>query len=230
MRPDYVYGPLFLVAAIALSGAAFRGGWMIALLWPAISCLLISTAYWTGRVSLFGKKIDGSRHPIAMGLLLPYLMLAYIVWRINVFLTREPFANVVNDSLVVGRRPLAGEIPEKVSIVCDLTSEFSEVRTIRSLPGYRCRPILDASSPLPQELLDLVMQLSPIEGTRVFIHCAKGHGRTGVVAAAWLIAHGYSHSVDDALQKLTSARPGIELRGIQRQSLESILPLLVQSK
>src|SRR6478609_134004 len=100
VRPDFLYGPTFLLAAVLFSIAASQGGWRIVLAWPAMSCLLISAAYWTGQVSLFGKRFDGSRNFFCLLLLLPYLATAYAVWRLNVLLTREPPINIVNDSLV----------------------------------------------------------------------------------------------------------------------------------
>ncbi len=222
MRSDFTFALTFLAIAVACPWLAARRAELPFVMWPAVAFLTVSLAYFTGRVELFGKRSDGSRHWLATLILLPYLVLARVVWRLQLAFSREPAADVVNDQLIVSRRLRRHELPADVSLICDLTSEFLDPRSIREAPGYFCFPILDASVPRPQDLARCLSQLRPAAGTRVLIHCAKGHGRTGLVAAAWLLATGTVTSIDQALALLHQARPGLSLNQQQRKFLVEI--------
>ena len=56
----------------------------------------------------------------------------------------------------------------------------------------------------------------------VLIHCAQGHGRTGLVTAAVLIAFGGIQTAGDAIAMIQAVRPGVELNKAQRLILEQI--------
>ncbi len=75
-------------------------------------------------------------------------------------------------------------------------------------------PIVDASVPdNPSAFVDLVAQiLSEVAaGTTVVVHCRGGLGRTGLVAAACLVAQGFG--VEAAVKLVREVRPGaIETR------------------
>ena len=53
------------------------------------------------------------------------------------------------------------------------------------------------------------------------MHCANGRGRTGLVAAAWLLAHGRADSAADALARVQAARPAVRLLPRQWAALEA---------
>jgi protein-tyrosine phosphatase len=215
-----------LFIALTLLFTAVRGGGLLLFAWPAVAFLVVSLTYLSGNVSFFGKRQDGSRHWFAKFLLLPYLAFVHIVWLLQTMCSRESPADTVNDKLIVARRLRAHELPTNVSIVCDLTSEICDPEPIRSSAGYTCFSILDAGVPQLQELVDKILALKPSDGTRLLIHCANGHGRTGMVAAAWLLANRYVTSIDEALRILRTARPGISLRKRQRELLAEAFPLL----
>lgn len=101
--------------------------------------------------------------------------------------------------------------------VCDLTCEFMDPKSIRDKPAYCCHPILDAGTRTSAELIELARTLPPTSETMLLIHCANGHGRTGMFAAVWLLTHGFVRTVDDAIIMLRDARPGIGLRARQRR-------------
>jgi protein-tyrosine phosphatase len=63
-----------------------------------------------------------------------------------------------------------------------------------------------------------VAQLGP---GRIFIHCAQGHGRTGLFALAVLLHSGAVGSLEEGLRFLTAARPGIRLNREQRRCLDT---------
>jgi protein-tyrosine phosphatase len=60
----------------------------------------------------------------------------------------------------------------------------------------------------------------------VFIHCAQGHGRTGLAAIALLLHRGEVSDIEEGLSLLRSIRPGIGLSADQRACLEQCLPQL----
>jgi len=217
LNRDYLYGTAFGFITFAILVMALRGGAFLFFVWPVLSFGVVSIAYFTNEARWFGKRGDGSRHWLATVALLPYITFAYTVWRMQVFLSREPAISLVNDSLAVSRRLLAHEAPADVDIVCDLTCELVDPESLRAKPGYCCHPILDAGTCSASELIDLARRLPPSTDRRLLIHCANGHGRTGMFAAVWLITHGFVETVDDALAMLRTARPGIGLRIRQRR-------------
>lgn len=226
MNRDYLYGAAFGLMAVAMLAMALRGGWHLLLAWPALSLGAVSIAYLTNDASWFGKRSDGSRSLLATAVLLPYLVLAYAVWRLQISLSREPAISYVNRWLALSRRLRAHEIPDSVNGVCDLTCEFVDPRSVRTRRGYRCHPILDAGACTAAELVDLARRLPPLDGEMLLVHCANGHGRTAMFAAVWLLAHGFATTADDAITMLRNARPGIRLRSRQRRLVEDAESLL----
>jgi protein-tyrosine phosphatase len=62
-----------------------------------------------------------------------------------------------------------------------------------------------------------------VAGT-IYIHCAQGHGRTGMFAAAVLLSSGQAATPEEALRLVTSARPGVRLSGDQWLTLRAAAP------
>jgi protein-tyrosine phosphatase len=54
------------------------------------------------------------------------------------------------------------------------------------------------------------------------IHCAQGHGRTGLVASAVLLVSGKAQTAADAIAMVQSVRPGVDLNREQRFVLERL--------
>lgn len=74
------------------------------------------------------------------------------------------------------------------------------------------RSVVDLA--IAKEILDLPKP--------ALIHCAQGHGRTGLIAAAVLIVSGKAQSSKEAISMVKAVRPGIELNSVQRKILEAI--------
>lgn len=216
--------------AIAMLAMALRGGWHLLLVWPALSLGVVSIAYLTNDAGWFGKHSDGSRSVLSTAVLLPYFVLVYAVWLLQISLSREPAISYVNRSLALSRRLRAQEIPPSVNVVCDLTCEFVDPRSVRTRCSYRCHPILDAGACTAAELVDLARELPPADGELLLIHCANGHGRTAMFAAVWLLTHGFTTTVDDAITMLRNARPAIRLRSRQRRLVVDASSLLARTK
>jgi hypothetical protein len=223
LRVELIYGTTFIAMSVTLARFAGDGGAWTLLWWPAFAFLLVSIAYFTGSPCVFGKRADGTRHWFLTSILGPYLIIVHGVWTLQVLMSREVACHMVDDGLIVSRRLRIHESPQNVSIYCDLTAEFCDPVAIRRSATYRCFPILDGSAPSSDDLVNFVQQLRVEGNGRILIHCANGHGRTGLVAAAWLIANRTVESVDDAIALLREARPGIRLNGSQHTILEQAI-------
>jgi atypical dual specificity phosphatase len=91
--------------------------------------------------------------------------------------------------------------------VISLTERLPE-----GLPHPRLRhlhlPVPDFTAPTQAQLAEAVDFADGVlaGGGAVAIHCAGGLGRTGTVAAAWLVRRG--RSADDAIREVRRRRPG----------------------
>src|SRR5688500_5133902 len=123
MKYAVVFGLLAVVLAgyaVALEGLA----WL--LLWPALSFLVVATAYAGVGPKLLGKRPDGRIAWWALVLHLPYFLLTWGVWHAQRRVDRGPAVNEVAPGLWIGRRALPNELPPGVTLVVDLTGEFHE--------------------------------------------------------------------------------------------------------
>ncbi|KIG15523.1 Ser/Thr and Tyr protein phosphatase (dual specificity) [Enhygromyxa salina] len=198
---------------------------MVALGWLGLSLIAVGWAYLGHDTRVFGKRSDGTRHVAATLVLLPYLGLLGVVWRLARVTSREPAVTRLSEELWLARRLLAGELPAEVRTIVDLTCEQVEPTVIRQRPGYVCFPILDAAAPRLADLQAAVDQVATAE--RVLIHCAQGHGRTGLFAAALLLRRGLAGTPQQALAQITAARPGVRLSSVQMRVLDAYADALV---
>lgn len=221
MKPDWLYGIVFLLFSLSLfANVRLTLHWSWGLGWPGISFLLAAIAYLTVSTPLFGKRTDGSRKWPEAVLMFPYLLLARLVWEVQIQFSRESPANLVGDSLIIARRLRPFELPGDLAAILDLTCELSDPEEVRRHAGYYCLPILDANGVCPEALIACILQFPPPSRGTVLVHCANGHGRTGLVAAAWLLSHRLAADPADALHQLKSVRPAIRLRRRQHQLLK----------
>lgn len=213
------YRYLFTILGVVLVACGWaERGWFLLAVWLGIDFLLLGLAYARGMHRIFGKKRDGTLSLWGWLVFFPLLASGIVVWRLVQMLSREPSQNAVTQNLVVGRRLLPREVVGQFDNYLDLTAEFSEPRAIRRDPSYRSLAILDGAAPSPEALFAVVESLRP---GRTFIHCAQGHGRTGLVALAVLLRSGMASSVEDGLRRLQNARPGICLSREQLQCIRA---------
>ena len=217
-----LYPAVFGGMAAAFLWHAARGGWWWVLLWPAVGFAAAALAYALGRPGVLGKGAGlWRRLPV-----LPYRWFALAVWHLHRRLgDRGAACDRLEGNLFVGRRPLENDLPAEVAadpnaVILDLTAEFADVPAVRDHPGYRCEPVLDAAAPSADELARIVAHLPPPGGPPALIHCANGRGRTGLVAAAWLLAHGLAGDAEEAMNRVRTARPAVRLLPRQRRILE----------
>ena len=189
------------------------------LVWSGISFCLVAAAYALQKPQLFGKRKDGT---LAWGpcvLLLPYLLLTWLIWYCQTRFSQESVCDEVGPGLWLGRRATVKELPPGITLIVDLTSEFSEPRGLRTGRAYLCLPTLDNAVPDAKALREAVHQAASCDGA-VYVHCALGHGRSALVAAAVLRARGLVRTPVEGLARVKQARPGVRLNRAQQAFLE----------
>ena len=216
------YGVLFtLLGGGLILQAASLQGWFWVLVWPGISFGAVGLAYLGLGPGIFGKRPDGSMAWHAIVFLLPHLAPLWLTWRLVRAVSREDCSNEVVPGVFVGRRPLAGEIPPEVTLLVDLTAEFPELRAVQAGRQYVSAPMLDTGIAQREPFAELVRQVSQWPGA-VYIHCAQGHGRSGTLATAVIVAKGHCATADEAVSMLRAARPRLRLGRNQLAFAKSI--------
>lgn len=214
------YGFVFLLTAAGFAALAARvGGWGWVLVWSALAFALAGGAYLGVGPRLFGKRLDGEIRLLSRVLLLPFLLFVWGVWHLLRRFERGPALHPIAPGLLLGRRLLPGEMPQDVALVVDLSAEFDEPLEIRHGRRYVSLPILDGGVPDVDALRRAVDEVDAVRGT-VFVHCAQGHGRSGMFAAAVLLARGLAGTPAEAIEKIQKIRPGVRLRPVQARWLE----------
>jgi hypothetical protein len=208
---------LTLLGIVLIVLGLVERGWFLIAVWLGCDFLALGVAHARGSHPVFGKRADGTLPLWSWVAFLPLLIYTTVVWHLIRLLSREPAHNAVTEQLVVGRRLLAFEREGEFDNFVDLTAEFPEPSFIRSSSSYRSFPILDGGAPTPEALRAAVASLRP---GRTFIHCAQGHGRTGLFALAVLLSSGVARSVEDGLRMLSAARPAIRLSREQHRCIQ----------
>ena len=208
---------LTLLGIVLVVFGLVERGWFLVMVWFGCDFLVLGIAHTRGLHRVFGKRADGTLPLWSWLVFLPLLIYTAVVWHLIRVFSREPACNAVSDQLVVGRRLLSFEAEGQFDNFVDLTAEFSEPPSIRRSPSYRSFPILDGGAPTPEALRAVVKSLRP---GRTFVHCAQGHGRTGLFALAVLLSSGVVRNVDDGLRMLMAARPGIRLNREQFRCIQ----------
>lgn len=219
MKPPHHWIPasFALVAAMLVHLAARHGGAAWILLWPAADCAAVAAAYFGPGARVFGKRADGSRSPAVVAAMLPFLIVQYSVWRLQVALSPERAHDEAAPGLFIGRRPLPGEHPAGVDLVVDMTAEFPKPAYHPPSAAYLAVPTVDGFVPDPAALragLD-----AAAAAKTVFVHCANGHGRAALFVSALLVRKGLARDADAALGLVRAARPACRLTPAQRAAV-----------
>lgn len=211
------------IALSLLAGAIYLQGWYWLLLWPAASFGVVAAGYWGLGASIFGKNAhDGTTSLPRTLFFLPYLFFywGFYVLAIPFFekLRGERPVDPLVPGVLIGRRLLAEELPAEVTRVLDLTCEYAEAPEIVARVEYYNEQILDGAVPDVPLLTSLVDWVDAGSGV-TYIHCAIGHGRTGLVACGLLLKRGLARDADDAIRLARESRPFIRLNATQRELL-----------
>jgi len=208
---------LTLLGIVLIILGSVQRGWFLVAVWLGCDFLVLGVAHGRGSHQVFGKRANGTLPLWSWLVFLPLFIYTTVVWHLIRLFSREPARNTITEQLVVGRRLLAYELDGQFDNFVDLTAEFSEPSSIRCSPSYRSFPILDGAAPTPEALRMAVAGLRP---GRTFIHCAQGHGRTGLFALAVLLSSGVARNVEDGLRILSAARPAIRLSREQHRCIQ----------
>ena len=221
-------GLLFLFPALALACAGMTLPTLplrLLAFWAAGSFFCVAAGYFALGGQIFGKRPNGTLSPIGLLAFAPYLVLALIVASACRWIFREPPCQQIAEHLYLGRRLLKHEarVLDQLGVVAvlDLTAATPEPKTIRNGRAYRNLPLLDATAPSLDALSAAVQWI--IEQTEkgpVYVHCAAGHGRAGLLAAAYLLATGGATDADGAIRRLREIRPLVWLNRVQRRRLD----------
>jgi hypothetical protein len=214
---------LLLLGLLLIAIGLVERGWLLLAVWLGCDFLILAIAHARGDHQVFGKRPDGSLPFWSWLVFLPLLLYTMGVWHCLRMFSREPAHHRVTADLVVGRRLLPGELGGQFDDYVDLTAEFPEPLAIRKSTGYLSFPILDGSAPDLMALHEFVNHLRP---GKTFIHCAQGHGRTGLFALAVMLKSGVAKTVSEGAEELRAVRPGINLSAIQRKCIEQFAAAL----
>jgi len=215
------FGSFFAILSFLFVFLFLRTDNLFLMLWPAFSFLVVSMGYLGLGPKVFCKRTDGRLRVSIIILLAPYFLLLHISWifarRLRVNL--KAFDSL-DHKLFIGRRLLNRECPKKITVVVDLTAEFSEVERLRSSTLYLAVPTLDTMPPPKQLMLKTLRILDTVDGLTL-IHCAEGYGRTTTFTAALLLYRGRASSVDEALEQVITIRPTARISTQQRAFLDA---------
>ena len=169
---------------------------------------------------IFCKQPDGII-PIWIKILhFPFMLYSYLIWHIARLTSRENAVDRVSANLYLGRRLLPGEVPEGVVNYVDLTAELEDPMSIRDSTNYIKLPILDGDVPGREALRTT---LSHLCDEVTYVHCAQGHGRTGLFALAVLAERGIVSSFQEGMAMVKAARPGISLNKEQEDFIRGYI-------
>ena len=192
--------------------------------WTSIAFFWIAASYFGLGAGALGKRSDGTVSPIRLFVLLPYILLGVLVVGVFRHVLREPAMGRLSDRLYFGRWLVnceASLLEERgIVAVLDLTAAVPESKAIRGDRVYRNLPLLDGTAP-SREVLEEALRWIDDQSRNgaVYVHCAAGHGRAGLVTGAYLLASGEVSHADEAIRRMGQVRPWLHLSGVQRRCL-----------
>jgi protein-tyrosine phosphatase len=198
--------------------------WYVGLLggWTAIAFGWVATAYALDRPGLLMKRADGSQ-PLWLWLVLgPYLALVRFSFWLYCRLTwrRLPVAEIVPGlwfARRLGREEASNAGAPWVSLL-DLAAEFPRPAVV--VQHYRSLPLLDGAIPTDEQLEQAAGWISQqLPAGPVLVHCAFGHGRTGLTVLHWLLQNNHVTDVAAGVERLKQLRPGFDLSRSQAAHL-----------
>lgn len=219
------YGVVLALGGLAsLRFASFGGVVGGLLIWIAACSFVVASGYTSFGARVLGKRSNGDLPVVHRAVLLPFFVVTWASWHLSALARERPYDRV-GSGLYLGRLPRPGDLPSDVAVLVDLTAEFEVDRRLRRELEYLCLPTLDGTAPDESGCLAIVERLRVHPGP-VYVHCAYGHGRSALVAAALLLARGEARTIAEAVTQLQAARPRVALTAPQRASLERMFGAL----
>ena len=182
--------------------------------WPAIACALNALAYATANPRWL-QKCSGCPPPAAEWILLPVTLIARL-WQMR-WLRHQPAWHEVAPDVFFGRQLTDTEARAFLTAhpnlaVIDLTAESKEATAFREQAHYFPLPVLDLTEPDAETCAHACAIIRDhLDQGPVFIHCLLGFGRSGHIAAAWLLASGRCADANDAVKTIHALAPGVLL-------------------
>jgi len=188
-------------------------GWWFLLLYPAVSTMIVASAYF-GLGPRIMRKNNGKIPFSSKIVLFPYF-LGQRLSRVY-YLRKTNLYDYVTDDIIIGavlRDSDAAALKDAgVAGVLDMTAEFSENSVFREL-SYLNIQVMDLTEP-PQSHLEEAARFihSNLKHGKVYIHCKIGFSRSVAAVAAYLLGYKVAHSCDEAFEIIKKARPAVVIR------------------
>ncbi|MCB1176860.1 MAG: dual specificity protein phosphatase family protein, partial [Leptospiraceae bacterium] len=188
--------------------------------------LIVSLSYLMNSIWVFHKNKTTGKIPFGIKMILaPYLYLAMYLNKVSSKFNKNNSINLLLDNIYLGGKTSFKELPEGIQTIIDLTAELEEDPEISKGKDYICFPILDASIPGKKEFNELLNKILELDSI-IFIHCAEGSGRTGMVAVGLCYKKFGFSSFEEALEFATSKREKIKLNKTQKNFMEEVLKII----
>jgi hypothetical protein len=223
------YAVLFTGLGTAVCAwAAINGGWTWLAVWPGATYIAVGIIYALRGHGFWSKGPSGSISHTRLAMLAPYPLALWLIWHGHRLRSKEPVCNLViagnevGGPVWLGRWPFQHELPAGTNLVVDLLAEWPARRGVAEGRVYRSFPILDGCAPGNRErFVELVDEVASNRGIS-YVHCAMGHGRSGLFAAAVLIRRGLAANAQDAVATIQLARPRVRLNRSQMDFLHTL--------
>ena len=215
----YLIGSAFFIVLSII----FKG-YILWLLYPALSLLIVAIAYLTNRVHLFQKQKNGETTIAAKALFAPYTLFAFINSRL--WTRKNPDDSFIieyeNVRIYLGRFPntkhqtdydalfdCCAEIPRN-----NAHSSYTHHSTLDLIPVQSQQ--LDITT---QEFNKLFDKIKSSDSSVLLIYCALGYSRSSAILIAWLLQEGIFNTIEEALNAIKIARPWVVLSNEQIQEI-----------
>ena len=182
------------------------------LFWPALNFAVFTGAYLFNQASWILNKKNATFSKLLLLINLPWLLLTWIIFRIQITLSKEDFMNQIADTNIwISSKPTNTNQLEGFDLIIDLTAEFLPLKTtVKTLHLAN----LDGMPLSHFETLERVKKNS-----KVLIHCANGHGRSSSFATILLRELKYCQSTEEGLEMIKASRPMAKPNRPQRKWL-----------
>lgn len=221
-----IYFSLLSLGAL-LAAVSAEDSWIVQMI--LISCSVafsgVAVAYATGRPGLLMKRDDGSQPIFAWLVLWPYFLLAHgslLLYRLSNH--RKTRVAEVIPGIWFARRLTRREFREagvRWSAVLDLAAEFPRIASADT--AYRSLPMLDGAVPSEDQIDEAVTWIdTQVTRGPLLVHCALGHGRTGMVILAWLLLQRHVPDVKTGVNHLRARRSTFGMSKAQLAALEAL--------
>ena len=221
-RRRIMFVVVFALLGMALCNAAIQAKTNVHFLllsWAVSNLLIVSLAYLFDWRRVFGKTDQGSLLWPAALFMAPFLTFTHLTWWAQNFFSSSPIYGSVTSHLFVGRRCKFEDLPNGVTLVIDLTSEFATPHSVPDSVQTICVPTLDGCCPVWSQCGQAFETLKNNHGG-VYICCANGCGRSVTFMAAWMLQTGQCGDVDEAIQMIRKGRPQANPNPDQLSSLQ----------